>query len=744
MKSRAFDTRSVFSRNRTARAALLAGAALFLPGVALAQEEPQDDDSRVEEIVVTAQRYEQNLQDVPISVSVFSGDDIEERSTEGLQAFSQFVPNLQFSNAPSSGASGNVIYLRGVGNNDSGVEFSPGVGVYVDGVYIGVMRGLDLDLVGAERMEVLRGPQGTLFGRNTTGGAINIVSRRPSDEFEGDFSLTAGSFDRLDARANLNIPIIPGEFAARVGIASRNQSGYGQSLDLTTGDTIAELGDVEATSGRVQFLVTPTDDLEFQISVDATRSRGGVPPYHIIAMNPGAFFASPGLNPAYISNDPLTNYSNGPNTNDLDSFGASLVATLDLNEHWTLRSISSHREVQTRYEIDVDGTPWQILHSWQETEQSQSSQEFLLTGESFDERLHTVLGVFYYKDEAFSLRPSASTANPGATVTPGSPTAPNWNPAGGQVGENVSRAVYGQGTFALTDQLSVTGGLRYTEDEVTAAGPFHAADTFSWDALTGRAGLEYRWNDDVMTYVSAARGYKSGGVNSIGSGLAFAPFDPEFLWTYEVGLKSEWFDNRLRLNAALFQSDFQDMQFRQRIVLSDGTFIAVIGNAAAAEISGAELEVEAVPVEDLTLNLSVGYLDAAYSEVDPLVTVATGLTADKHLVETPEWTASAGAEYAFHLSEDSELTARVDYSYRTAIEHEITNNPLLRQPAYGLLNARLTYNYEPGGWSLAIFGTNLTDEEYILNGIDFRAAFGVAVSQYARPAEWGVTLRKSF
>lgn len=699
----------------------------------------EETGSQLEEVTITAQRYEQSLQDVPISISAFSSEDIEARSTDGLKGFTQFVPNLTFSNASASGASGNLIYMRGIGNNDGGIEFSPGVGVYVDGVYIGVMRGLDLSLVDVERLEVLRGPQGTLFGRNTTGGAINVISKRPGDEFEGKASIGFGSFETKNADLSLNVPIVPDRFETRFSLLWRKSDGYGKHVDSATGEEIGRTGDDDTLAGRAAFELTPTDNLNFLLTIDALRSRAHVPPYHLFATAPVAAVPAYGDGSAYISNDPFVNYAKGDDANDADAFGAALISTIDLSDQWTLTSTTGFRDIETLYFIDVDAGPFALFQSWQSTKQHQFSQEVLLNGKSFGGRLESVLGVFYYTDHANSDRPSA-----GGLVTdlPSPPFGVITNAI--QSVENTSWAVFGQSTVHLTDKLSFTGGLRYTEDELDSTGPTQSISGLKWNALTGRAGFEYRWTGDLMSYVSAARGYKNGGLNSIGSGAAFTPFEPETLWTYEIGLKSELFDRRIRVNAALFRSDYSDLQFRQRINLTGGGVLAFIGNAAEAEIFGGELEVVAAPTDDLLINLAVGHTDGKYLEVSAPVTAQTGLSTSKEFMETPKWTASAGVQYTYALKASAKLVGRLDYSYRTDIEHDLANNPRLQQPSYGLLNARLTYENVAGDWSLAVYGTNLTDEHYFLSGIDFATSRGFAIRQYAPPRAWGVTLRKSF
>lgn len=700
----------------------------------------------VEEVIVSAQKYEQNLQDVPISITALSAQDIESKSVTGLKELAQFVPNLTFSNHSTSGNSGAIIYIRGVGQQDSGIEFDPGVGVYVDGIYMGRMQGLDLDLLDIKRIEILRGPQGTLFGKNTVGGALNITSEKPKDQFAASADVTVGSFDRLDGKVSLDLPLVPGKLAAKLVAASRNSDGYGKRYNFSSGAVIDEMGDRSALSGRALVEWTPTETLDVLFSGDASRSREHGNPHKLIAATQPTLITQlntvvdPDFGNAFLTNDPFATYATGANKSDLDTTGASVVVTWDLGD-WTAKSLTSYREVETLYGIDPDGSPYYILDSIQQTEQSQISQELLLTGSSFNDRLKSVFGVFYFDEEATSNRYTGQLVEfVSAFGVERSATTLQENNA-------ESWSAFAHGTFDLTKKFSFTAGARFTEDKKDVEGsqfrpitgaivaPLRALSG-TWNAVTGRAGFEYRWTDEILTYASAARGFKSGGINSAGANAAqFVPFDPEYVWTYEVGVKSDLFDRLMRVNAAVFYSDYSNIQFRVR--LPNVTFI---DNAAKSRVQGFETEVVVAPAEGFTFNFGLGYTDAKYTAVEP----GSPVTTRNKFVETPPWTVSVGSEYAMPINAASDLIAHVDYAYRTTTQHDLANNPLLAQDPYGLLNARLTYENTAGGWSVSLFGTNLTDERYFLGGIDFSSSLGWADVQYARPREWGATFSYSF
>ncbi|MDB5582293.1 MAG: TonB-dependent receptor [Bradyrhizobium sp.] len=732
-----------------------AQAQVALPAAAPAAPKAEAQDpaaaTAIPDIVVTAQKYEQRLQDVPISISAYSAADIRSKSTDGLKDLAQFTPNLTFSNHGTSGNSGAIVYIRGIGQQDSGIEFDPGVGIYVDGIYMGRSQGVDLDLVDIARVEVLRGPQGTLFGKNTVGGAINVITAKPEDKWAGSADLTVGAYHRMDAKAGINIPIVPGRLALKIVGATRNRDGYATLLDYATGQKRGEQGNINRISGQAQLLWTPTDTLDVLLSVDGLRAREESNPHKLAAVAQPALIVKlnsvvdPDFGPSFLTSSPFTSYATGGNVSNLDTSGVSLIITQKLGG-WTAKSLTSLRRVETLYISDPDGSPYEILHSNQLTKQHQFSQELLLTGSVLGDRLKPVLGLFYFSESAYSNRRTSQLADLytffGQDLLT---TTEQWNRA-------ESYSAFAHGTFAITPRLSITGGIRYTEDKKTGAGqifrpragvfssPYQSLET-NWGAFSGRIGLEYRWSDALMTYASASRGYKSGGINSAASSAAtLRRFDPELVWTYEAGFKSDLFDRHVRLNAAAFYSDYNDIQFRVR--LSDPLLGAItyIDNASKARIQGFEAELTVLPVKGLTLNGGVGYTDARYTAVK----VGSPVSINSRFVETPAWTATAAAEYVAPLSDAADLRTSIDYAYRSRTYHDIANTPSVTQAPYGLVNARIAYENRVGNWSLALFGTNLTDKHYIIGGIDFTSSLGWADVQYARPREWGVEFRKSF
>jgi iron complex outermembrane recepter protein len=781
------------------------GGALCVLAVGVEAQEVQGTGLTLEEITVTARRREESLQSTPVAVTALTGEALETRAAASVDAVSQFVPNVQFDGAAalSGGAYNATVFIRGIGQNDFAIFSDPGAAMYLDGVYLGRSIGGIMDAVDLQRVEVLRGPQGTLFGRNTIGGAVNIVSRQPSDEFEGEVSLTGGRFNRFDGKAVVNIALSD-TFATRFTVASINRDGYQKRL--TDGE---DPGDRDARIGRVQALWNASENLDFTLSLDATRVRQNSAPLTLIDVAPvGVPFmnlynglVAPGLgipapngvssvNASWRTGDIDQTWAGGPSVNDLDARGASLTVDWDLGAV-AVKSITAYRELEALFARDGDNTPFTFRETINDDDQDQFSQELQLAGTSFDERLTWLVGVYYFDEsaqeegkanlalgtfaalEALTLPPGTTWCglpgpNPRAIAACPPPPlrfggAGNPNNVGVDVGvdlftrvANESVALFGQGTFDITDTLSVTAGLRWTQDDKEvqlvhfreASGRYVVGapgtqDTFveKWSEVTPKLGLELQLTQDALLYASYAKGYKSGGFNARPlSGIAEVqtPYDPEIVDSYEVGAKTGWWEGRVTANLAAFFNDYTDMQ-----LTINATPQNFVRNAGEAEIKGAELEIVARLARGFDVNVAAGYLDAQYTELDPqLATLNPPLTADKKLVKAPDWTLSAGMQYRFDVGA-GEIVLRGDWSYKSKVYHDVFNDARLAQEAFDLFNAYAAFITSNRHWEIAVFGTNLSDERYRLSG-NSSVGFGLAESTFSPPREWGATLRYRF
>ena len=578
-----------------------------LPIAAGAQE---GGGTALEEVIVTAQKRAQNLQDIPIAVTAFSTADIERRNFSNIAQLADFTPNVIFDTTTSiSGlSSGAAVFIRGIGQIDFGLTTDPGVGTYVDGVYMSRSVGGVLDTLDIERIEILRGPQGTLFGRNTMGGALNITSQRPGREFGGLAELTLGDFDRIDVRAAVDLPL-GDTLGLRLAASSKQRDGYVDRL--LVGDV---LGDENRQSFRAALLWTPSNRFELYATADYAQideaSAGSVlagitQAPNVIVYN---LFDAPGnhvpgfgdgipYDERFITHDPDTTYADGPTGTNLDIGGAALTLVWSL-ESLEIKSITAYRTTSGEFFRDPDNSPLVITHtSNPDYDHEQLTQEFTFTGEAGP--LEYVAGLFYLTEEGTDnvfvpLAPSLGFITNLADI------------------DNDSAAVYGQATWHVTDQLRLTGGLRYTEDDKTftpfqrilfgAAGPAPGVsvplipdDTVDarFDQATGRLAVEFKQNDEALYYASFTQGFKSGGFNFryvVPRDEALA-FDPETVDSYELGFKWQGAEDRLRLNANVFFMDYQDIQV-QVFEVGGGPLTQ---NAGTADIRGAELELMAVP-----------------------------------------------------------------------------------------------------------------------------------------------------
>ncbi len=719
---------------------------------AMAQEAGQEE-FRIEEITVTARRREERLQEVPLSITAFSALDIESKSLFNLKDLAQFTPNLTFSNMGQAGNSGAIIFMRGVGQVSSDTFWDPGVGIYVDGVYMGRMHGVDLTLMDLERVEILRGPQGTLFGKNTIGGAINVVTAKPVDEFSAYAELTIGSYDRLDGKFNVNASLVPGVLAMKVAGSSQNRDGFAKRIDWHTGEEIDEMGDMDRLNGRVAFNWTPNENVGVLLSLDAAKIRefGSVREVVKFTEPPlaGLFnlFADPDYSTATFATDShFTSFANGANANELDVWGAALTVDWNLGVV-AFKSITSYRDTEAINGTDPDGSFYNIINLVDDVEQDQFSQELQLSGLSFDDRFNWVAGLYYFEESSFMSQDLLVYREIYDFIGLDISFLRRW------WADTKSYAAFTQGTFAVNENLGLTVGLRYTEEKKDVARerlrqvtgvvfvPLDSTDeTFS--AFSPRFSIDYQWHNDLMGYVSAARGFKSGGINAISLNEAeFTPFDPEYVWTYEAGIRSEWHDNRLRFNATLFFSDYEDIQFTViRGNPDTGEPITVVDNAAKAEMKGFELEMMVLPTPQLLLTAGIGYIDAEYTEIE----AGAPITVDTSFVKTPEWSVTLSGQYTYSLTSGAEIVGQVDWAYQSEIHHDQLNSPIGLQDSYGLLNARLTFESRDNKWSVSLFGTNLTDELYMMAVTDLSDTLAFGEVQWARPREWGLRVRYNF
>lgn len=650
-------------------AALLAGGALCSPALAQETGAGEDQQARMDRVVVTAQKREQDLQDVPISISAFSESALEEGNIVNVQDIAKLVPSLNIPSESPSGASNGIIFMRGIGTDNTQFTLDPAVGIYNDGVYMARAYGTLFDFFDIERIEVLRGPQGTLYGRNNSVGAIRIISKAPSlSEFDLAGRVGIGSFDEVSGAFTASAPIVEDKLGVRVSYSTRQNDGVQTNLQ-NPGDRAQS---TDLTGLKAALLWTPTEAIDVSLRYQRVADRGDAT-----------------QNVPLGDANPETFESDLQNLNEVTTDFVTGKLDWDLNDSVTLTAQSSFAtiDLNTAFNLDGVGTaefsvPVQFIDS------EYTNQEIYLSGSGLGGAdIDWVVGAFYFDEEVTEQSIARFGAN---IIFPGQ--APFDAPAD-RLLETTSVAFYGQGTWNLTDRFSVTAGGRWSDDEKDFSETFSATDaSFSDDQLTWRLAVDFQAADNILLYGSASTGYRAGGFD-INSG---SPFPTEEVLTYEAGAKTEFFDNRLRINAAYFFNDFEDLQ---QSVLSGSNPFGLGTISIDAESSDLELEVLAEPADGLNLGLVLSTLD---SDVDgaPLV-----------LKQSPELSYRIFGQYEFDLGEAGSLTAGASYNYSDEFFIDTLNDPNRVVNEYGTVDARIAWAPKGDNWELALSGQNLTDED---------------------------------
>jgi iron complex outermembrane receptor protein len=761
--------------NGPARAFVLLTGCMSLAAPAWAQEPDAPAAEGVEEIVVTARKREENIQDTPISITAFSAPALEARSAFGVEDLDEFTPNLTVntSSAFSGSSQSASVFIRGIGQTDFTLNTDPGVGIYVDGVYISRAVGSLLDLADVERVEILRGPQGTLFGKNTIGGAINITTRRPSFEPGGEVSALYGSDQWVLLSANATGPLSD-RLAAKLFTRLERRDGYVERVN----DGVM-LGDDNKAAARLGLLFDATEDTRLRFNADYMRSRENGAPLVPREINANALFptihnalVAPTLAPTlgsrafynaqFVLADPYEVEGTYPVYSNADMWGASLDV-----EHQTgpltIRSITAYRDVSSEFSRDGDGSPLQVQSTEDRYDYRQLSQEFQLLGRAANDRLNYIVG-------AYALDEKGSNPN---IVDFGFVRFLS----GGRV-RNTSYAAFAQGTYRLSDELSLTAGLRYTdearrfspdqrvlEQRVTLPIPPFPPEAAVLNFLAGQplvapgrvtsrssewtpmVTLSFEPSDNLLLYATYSRGFKSGGfaqrlfpanlelgpAGPTGRLLPPPAFGPETASVYETGFKVSTPGRTLQLNGAAYYTDYRDLQVTVQVGVAPTT-----QNAAAASVRGFELEGQVAPVGDMRLNFGVGYTDAEYDRLDARV---TGLTLASKLPGTSKWTLNAGASYDFDLPGRARITPRLDWAYRSSFFFDANNT--VGEDGYGIWNFSLTYTAAKSGIDVAAFVKNLSDELYYTHGESILDPAGFTLTAPARGREWGLRVTKS-
>lgn len=685
----------------------------------------------LERIEVTARKTVENLQEVPVAVTSIGAQQLAENGISVMTEVQQFSPNttLQASRGTNSTI---TAFIRGVGQQDPLWGYEPGVGIYIDDVYLARPQGAVLDLLDVQQIEVLRGPQGTLYGKNTIGGAIKYVTK----EMTGDATLnvqgTVGSYNQKDLKITGQLPLIDEKLYVGFGFATLNRDGFGEFLTSDLDNQDRENYNKDVTAARVTLEYTPTDDLFFRLTWDKTEDESNAK---------GGYRLLPSLlTDAPVPNSVYDSYTSLPTWNKVELEGYSLTARWDMSSNTSLKYIGSSRDSYSPTNIDFDNTSIRIFDVPAIYDDEQTTHELQLNHQGDNYKL--VSGLYYYDGESCGQF-QAILEELGKSLGAASLT----REVSG-CSNSTSKAAYIQGSYDFDDKWSMTLGARYTKDSKDAivnnglifdtvypeSGwipgyvrpegqlvPTVLDDSADWSRFTPRAGVEYQYSRDIMFFASYAQGFKSGTFNPRAT-TAEPAAKPEIVDSFEFGMKSEWHNN-LRANVTLFTLDHKD---RQYISVLPGDNAADLnqrlGNIGESTSDGIEVELNYIATESLSFDASIGYIDSSFDNVidyDP----ETGEAFDKSerfsVSNTPDLTFNLGATYRMY-TEMGDFVMNGNYYYRGdyALFEE---DSLLTQDAYGLLNIGITWYSTDGHWSAALYGKNLTDEEYMIGGYQFVA-----------------------
>ncbi|HWW78505.1 MAG TPA: TonB-dependent receptor [Steroidobacteraceae bacterium] len=844
---------------------LLAGTASAVAQQAPAAAAPAVESGGLQEIVVTAERRSENIQSVPIAVTAFTADSLQSRNLVDIHSLGNLSPGVNLdSGAPFSGDRSVLsASIRGVGQDDFAFNLQPAVGVYLDGVYLARTIGANQNLLDVDRVEILKGPQGTLFGANTEGGAISIVTHTPGNEQKFTAQATGGSLHRRDFGFSADLPIIDGTLLSSITVSTQNRDGWVRVIPYPSDfgpyvvdpqtaypkaayQTSDNYGGYGVQTIRGKLLWNASDKTTVTFTADWSHEDQTALPYTILGSYSGNLGVStfstlyntcisnnaasiagaiqaaggpptfvpvnglfvnqcasprarvPGLSTggaallgagyvggpagpynynnhpgtAYLgSNSPRiydtlanestgnidTTYASGPNFARFDNFGGSVTVVHDLTDTMALKSITGYRQIKWDIGTDLDGTPETLQEVTDQQHQWQVSQEFQVTGRAFEDRLNYVAGLYYFEEAGYvhDFVPFESFLY----------VYDFQNDV-----NNKNEAAFFHADYKVTDQLGVTVGGRYTDVQEEFIGGQGDLNNFpvgggtplryfppgdnsqSWHIFDPTIGVQYHINNDVMAYVSWGKGFKAGGWTTrlskvITSGTQ-AEFSPEYTKTWELGLKSTWFDQHLRANAALFYTDYTGIQLN----IQQGPS-PVYQNAGNAKIKGGELELQGVLGHGLSINFSGSYIDAYYTYVNPLAaipqaplpdgTVATGDPLSARIPKTPKYKLALFPQYDYALPNDATVRMLADFTYTAQMFNDALNTPLLRRPATRILDASIHYISPTDSYDVAFGGTNLTNDRYVTAGSPNYAA-GEVGAYFNEPREWYLQVTLKF
>jgi iron complex outermembrane recepter protein len=821
-------------RRRSARSGLNR-LALSVPAAACAAVFATDAAAQqLEEVVVTARFREESLQQMPLAITALTGQMLEANGATNVIDVADWAPNVVLDQLGSGWGPTLAANIRGLGYGDFKATSEPTVTIYIDDVVLGRPTGAILDLLDLERVEVLRGPQGTLFGKNAIGGVVRMISRKPGEgETGGNVEVTAGTYDRLDVRGSFETTLVEDKLFSRVAFVSKRRDGWQRNVDFRcymvergtpelagvndgivgwdTGTNTPIMGvvgspednafalptrtstrgtdrdcvvgtfgdeNVQAARGVLRFV--PSDSFEMTFTADVTDQTATSPYDFLENANPNT-----GLGTLYNNNVALPNWGvpwdgrfvpdqedinfsgfndnagidggiETPNINDFNHWGFS--GTFDWrSDNIGVTLILAHREFDAQWGRDSDASPMPINHTLDTFRDEQDTAELRVSGRLFNDKTDWTVGAFYFDADDFNSNISVLFPCLFPTACIDRVDTQNTQNTG----------VFVNTVTALTDRLSLAVGLRRSEDEKNilqerfdregnpccgfeVLTPVQAKATQTNPMLS----LSYNITDDMMVYGTYQEGFRGGGTTARPTATTRVPFGPETLENFEVGIKSDLLNRRLRLNASIFNMRYEDMQTGSAGQDEFGQPAWVTSNAGSADIKGFEIEVQSTIGNHWFIDATLGHIDFQFTDVPtlqdcldngfPPASCGGLIDSDSVPGRTPDYTASLNTGWFTDLSNGSQISFRVGATYQDDTFFGANDDPLTRSPAYTLVNTRLTWVSADNSWEASVFGTNITDERAIQSKLNFLNLFGSIQTTYVRPEEWGLTIRRQF
>jgi iron complex outermembrane receptor protein len=698
---------------------------------------------QLEGIKVTARKREETLQDVPIAVSAFTAQTLFNQNVQNLADLQGKVPSLQIYAARGSNTT-LTAYIRGVGQADPTWGFDPAVGIYLDDVYMARPQGTVLDVFDTNRIEVLRGPQGSLYGKNTIGGAIKYVSNPLPTKTEGSVEGTVGTHGEKDIKGSVGGATSDGVWRGRIAYASEHNDGFGKDL-LTD----SRNGNKNSNAARASLGFFPTSNFNAQLSVDGLRDNSNPRGAKMLQVN--------SFDPTYkpLSSD-FDTRSGMEQLNHTTLWGTSLTLNWIVNQDWTLKSITAYRGSSTDTNIDFDTLPEKIADVNAVYKDHQFTQELQANYDNGG-AIHGVFGLFYFDGTAKGYIHNIFLGSP-----PYYPLFSQYGGTGGSIGTK-SYAGYGDFTWDISPQWSLDLGLRYTSEKKSAViqNYGYSDETFTTPISTladfsgahtshnvsPKVSLDYAVNDQVKLYASYSQGFHSGGYNIRANCSAIPescrPIEDEKVTSYELGSKMSFFDGTLMMNTAFFHNIYSNIQLSvfTSYTLPNGTqgFFGDFTNAGKGHIDGWEEEFAWTPVENWTFSGNWAYLHTKYTDFE---SGGVNIADTQRFTNAPKWSGGLNLEHTIPLDNGGSISGRINYTYQTSVYPETTLSPLIMQPSYGLWNAGIVWRIDQP-WTLSLQGSNLANKSYRTTGYNI-AALGIVTGFYGAPRMVTLTAKYTF